>query len=114
MGLFEDHRIPLNILKIHEFIADHALGEGDVVDAITAHDRTQRTDYLQTVRAYSSTNGNVSAMAEVLHVHKNTVRYRLARLVEEFHVDLDDPYVRLWLALRVASSELADTVDRAT
>jgi hypothetical protein len=111
VALFEDHRIPLNLLKIHEFIAHHALGEGDAVSVITAHDATHGTDYLQTVRAYSSTNGNISAMADLLHVHKNTVRYRLARLVEEFHLDLEDPYVRLWLALRVMSTELADTVD---
>lgn len=114
VALFEDHRIPLNLLKIHGFIADNALGEGDAVTTISAHDREHQTDYLQTLRAYSSTNGNVSAMAAVLHVHKNTVRYRLSRLVDEFHLDLEDPHVRLWLALRVASSELADAVDGAT
>jgi sugar diacid utilization regulator len=113
VALFEDHRIPLNILKIHGFIADNALGEGDAVATISAHDRERQTDYLQTLRAYSATNGNVSAMAALLHVHKNTVRYRLARLVDEFRIDLEDPHVRLWLALRVASNELADAVDSA-
>lgn len=111
VALFEDHRIPLNILKVHEFITDHELGEGDAVETISAHDRRHQTDYLQTLRAYCSTNGNISAMADALHVHKNTVRYRLTRLVDEFHVDLDDPHVRLWLSLRVATGDLADEVD---
>ena len=114
VALFEDHRIPLNILKIHEFIADNALGEGDAVATISAHDVQHQTQYLETLRAYSSTHGNISAMASLLHVHKNTVRYRLARLVDEFHLDLEDPHVRLWLALRVATTDLADEVDRPT
>jgi hypothetical protein len=108
VALVEDHRIPLNILKVHAFIVEHGLGEGDAVATITAHDQRHQTDYLQTVRAFSSTNGNITAMAALLHVHKNTVRYRLARLAEEFDLDLDDPHVRLWLALRVATTDLAE------
>ena len=107
VALVEDHHIPLNILKIHGFIVDNELGKGDAVATITAHDLEHQTDYLQTVRAFSATNGNISAMAALLHVHKNTVRYRLARLAEEFQLDLDDPHVRLWLALRVATTDLA-------
>ena len=114
VALFEDHRIPLNILKVRDFIADNALGEGDAVATISAHDRLHHTDYLQTLRAYSATNGNVSSMAALLHVHKNTVRYRLARLVEEFRLDLEDPHVRLWLSLRVATFDLAHEVELPT
>jgi DNA-binding PucR family transcriptional regulator len=35
-------------------------------------------------------------------VHPNTVRYRLRRAAELFHLDLDDPdeVLTLWLALR--------------
>jgi DNA-binding PucR family transcriptional regulator len=38
-----------------------------------------------------------------LHVHGNTVRYRIARLAEDFRVDLDKPATRLWLWLRLAA-----------
>jgi hypothetical protein len=108
VALFEDHRIPLNLMKVQEFISDHALGEGDAVATISAHDVEHQTQYLQTLRAYVATNGNVSAMADLLHVHKNTVRYRVTRLVDEFHIALDDPMVRLWLSLRVATTDLTD------
>ena len=114
VALFEDHRIPLNLLRIQQFIADHELGDGDAVTVISAHDLKHQTDYLQTLRAYSLTNGNISEMAALLHVHKNTVRYRLTRLVDEFQSAIEDPHVRLWLALRVAGSELADSVDATT
>jgi DNA-binding PucR family transcriptional regulator len=36
-------------------------------------------------------------------VHGNTIRYRIARLEEDFQVDLDEPATRLWLWLRLAS-----------
>jgi hypothetical protein len=46
--------------------------------------------------------GNVAAVAAELHVHPQTVRYRLARLRERFGEDLDQPDARfeLELALR--------------
>lgn len=106
MALYEDHRIPLNLVEVHDFIVDQGLGEGDVVAAIEAHDQRNDTDYLETLRAFAMTNGTVSEMAALLHVHKNTVRYRLGRLVDEFDLAIDDPLVRLWCALRLSIDDL--------
>jgi DNA-binding PucR family transcriptional regulator len=46
--------------------------------------------------------GNVPATADALHVHRQTVRYRLTRLRELFGDALEDPEARfeLELALR--------------
>lgn len=106
-GLFEDHRIPLNLLKIGAFIDDNGLGDLDDIARIQAHDADQQTDYLQTLRAYLTSNGNISAMAARLHVHNNTVRYRVGRLAKDFGLDLDDPQQRLWLWLRLTTMDLA-------
>lgn len=46
-------------------------------------------------------------MAERLHVHNNTVRYRVSRLAKDFNLDLDDPQKRLWLWLRLTTMDLA-------
>jgi DNA-binding PucR family transcriptional regulator len=46
-------------------------------------------------------------MAARLHVHNNTVRYRLGRLSKDFDLDLDDPQQRLWLWLRLTTMDLA-------
>ncbi|MGO4856561.1 PucR family transcriptional regulator [Arthrobacter sp. 2MCAF14] len=67
----------------------------------------QETDYLDTLRAYMASNGNISAMAARLHVHNNTVRYRISRLAKDFALDLDDPQKRLWLWLRLTTMDLA-------
>ncbi|BCW72827.1 helix-turn-helix domain-containing protein [Arthrobacter sp. NicSoilB8] len=105
-GLFEDHRIPLNLLKIRAFIDDNGLADLDDIATIQAHDAEQQTDYLETLRAYLTSNGNISAMAARLHVHNNTVRYRVGRLVKDFDLDLDDPQKRLWLWLRLTTMDL--------
>ncbi|WP_245933298.1 helix-turn-helix domain-containing protein [Arthrobacter livingstonensis] len=46
-------------------------------------------------------------MAAGLHVHNNTVRYRLACLGKDFCIDLVDPQTRLWLWLRITTMDLA-------
>lgn len=106
-GLFEDHRVPLNLLKIGAFIDDSGLADLDDIAKIQAHDAEQQTDYLETLRAYLTSNGNITAMAARLHVHNNTVRYRVGRLAKDFDLDLDDPQKRLWLWLRLTTMDLA-------
>ncbi|NMI01390.1 PucR family transcriptional regulator [Pseudonocardia acidicola] len=53
----------------------------------------------ETLRAWLDAHGDVSATAAALHVHPQTVRYRLAGLREAFGGALDDPTARLELAL---------------
>lgn len=60
-------------------------------------------DRLATLAAWLDRPGEPRAVAAQLHVHPNTVRYRMARLGEELPVDLTDPTVRLALRLQLAS-----------
>ena len=59
-----------------------------------------------TLLAWLRHQGNVAAIAAELHVHPQTVRYRLARLREQFGETLEDPDARfeLELALRGAAT----------
>jgi hypothetical protein len=65
----------------------------------------------ETLMSWLRHRGSVPAVAAELHVHRQTVRYRLGRLRELFGVDLDDPERRLEieLALRCAD-QIAGTV----
>jgi hypothetical protein len=62
----------------------------------------QRARLEQTLLHWLRQQGNVPATAAALHVHRQTVRYRLTRLRELFGEDLEDPDSRfeLELALR--------------
>jgi hypothetical protein len=65
----------------------------------------------ETLRAWLDEPGQVTRVAERLHVHPQTVRYRVAQLRELFGERLDDPDARfeLALALRVAFTGTATT-----
>lgn len=58
----------------------------------------------QTLRAWLDAHGDVPRAAEVLDVHPQTVRYRLVGLREVFGDGLDDPVVRLELALALRAT----------
>jgi PucR C-terminal helix-turn-helix domain len=53
----------------------------------------------QTLLSWLRNRGSVPAAAAELHVHRQTVRYRLSRLRELLGSDLDDPDLRLELEL---------------
>lgn len=65
-----------------------------------------RERLLETLLAWLKYNGNVAQIAESLHVHSQTVRYRLTRLRELLGDSLDDPDARFELeyALRAPVS----------
>ncbi|MGW8377950.1 helix-turn-helix domain-containing protein [Streptomyces sp. ODS28] len=73
------------------------------VDRMLAYDAEHRTDYAATVLAWFDAVGDIASAARRLHLHPNTVRYRLRRAAERFDLDLTDPDTRLstWLQLRL-------------
>jgi PucR C-terminal helix-turn-helix domain len=66
----------------------------------------------ETLRAWLDAHGDITATAAALHVHPQTVRYRLAGLRDAFGGALDDPAARLELAvalrMKVAACVPAD------
>jgi purine catabolism regulator len=63
----------------------------------------------QTLNAYLATNGSPTEAAERLHLHRNTVLYRLGRIEELLQVDLRDAEVRLALHLALKIGEVVET-----
>ncbi|HWT95553.1 MAG TPA: helix-turn-helix domain-containing protein, partial [Solirubrobacteraceae bacterium] len=54
---------------------------------------------VRTLQVFLDERGSFVRTAERLHLHRNAVAYRIARIVEQLGVDLDDPDVRLTLQL---------------
>ena len=60
-----------------------------------------------TLTAWLDAHGDIAETATALHVHPQTVRYRLARLKESFAGALDDPVARLEVALALRAAGVA-------
>ncbi len=71
-------------------------------DAKQGGDKKQGGEFLKTLEAYFNNLGNLARTADALHVHRNTLLYRLGRIGEISGLDLDDPeeHFALWLALK--------------
>jgi DNA-binding PucR family transcriptional regulator len=72
------------------------------VGPVILYDEKHGTQLLKTLNAYMECNGNISEVAELLHVHKQSVRYRLRRITEltGFDVTKFQDAAQLYLALR--------------
>jgi hypothetical protein len=66
------------------------------------HDAQHHTQYEQTLAAYYDALGDAPRAARALHVHTNTVRYRLRRIAELCDTNFDEPGVRTALSLQLA------------
>ncbi|WP_316691111.1 helix-turn-helix domain-containing protein, partial [Pseudonocardia sp. H11422] len=78
---------------------------GGPLPALVAHDREHGTAYLPTLSAWLEHLGEPKAAAAALHIHPNTLRYRMRRIGEVARLDLTSPRVRLALQLQLCALE---------
>ncbi|GHF13963.1 PucR family transcriptional regulator [Amycolatopsis deserti] len=96
-------------IAVHQLLAAGAPDElrrsvrARVLGPLLAYDAAQGTDLVHTVRVYLECSSSPTAAARALHVHVNTLRYRIARASELLGVDLNDfiTQVDVYLALLV-------------
>jgi len=69
------------------------------LNRIIETDRTKGSDNLRLLDVHLNCDRNVSATAQTLHLHRNSVTYRLERIEEMLGMSLDDPEVRLRLLI---------------
>ncbi len=97
----QDHAPELLLAADPAVAADLAARRLAPLDELRPSARTRLT---ATLAAWLEHQGDVRATAEALHVHVQTVRYRLAQLREVFGDTLDDGRGRLELALALLAS----------
>ncbi|MGH2905852.1 MAG: PucR family transcriptional regulator [Solirubrobacterales bacterium] len=96
----DEHRIEL-ITRADPLLATEIVAERLApLNAETPHSRRRLND---TLLAWLRHDGNVPAAAAELHVHAQTVRYRMARLRELLGDALDDPDARFELEFALRS-----------
>jgi len=73
---------------------------------LLTYDAQHGTELVQTLRVLFDENTNVSQTARALYVHRNTLNYRLQRIVEIAGIDLNDAETRLALQLALKVHQL--------
>lgn len=98
LAAFEENEETLILVqkyKLHiyflSYIQNNQLDLTDpVILQIKKYDVEHSSEYFPTLRAYLFYKRDFKEMARHLHVHKNTIAYRMQRLCELFHLDLKD------------------------
>ena len=69
------------------------------VEPLLAHDENHNAELVETLEAFFVCHGNLSQTATSLHIHRNTLTYRLQRISGITRLDLNDPDARFSLQL---------------
>lgn len=97
----EEMHMQLLLDRLAEVGADEPIAPHGPLRRLIERDRVQKTELVESLRAYLDAFGDVAAAAGRLGIHHNTLRYRLQRLRETPGLDLDDPEQRLTLQLQL-------------
>lgn len=113
VATIDDVRSKAVLLELADGQAGSSALRLEGLSKMLAHDSRKQTDYATTLRAFFEAFGDVPAAAKRIGVHQNTFRYRLRRIVDLFHVHLDDPdeLLVLWLQLRLLSQQVFTDFD---
>lgn len=67
------------------------------------YDNMYKTDYLKNLYLYIRNFRNQSKLAELMHVHRNTLRYRISKIEEIMNVDLNnaDEFFSIYLSFKI-------------
>jgi len=98
----DDVRSRVVLFALQDLVAREPSLQAGKVAALADHDAERQTEYVTTLRAYLEHFGDVPAAAAAAHVHPNTFRYRMRRLVEVSDIDLGDPVERLVAQLQLS------------
>ncbi len=95
-GLDDDKLIRYEDLAggpLYYYLVQHPAAPGmchPVLDRLRLHDDENGTDYYRTLKTLCANNYHSGKAAADLHVHRNTLLYRIERMSELFGLDLSD------------------------
>ena len=80
----------------------------DAIARLAEYDRARSTSLLPTLEEFLRRRGNISATAEALYVHPNTLRQRLRRIMDISGIDLrTDDWLMVEIAVKLVKLEHA-------
>ncbi len=98
------YRLLFHLHGHHELVAFYEETLGPLLDA----DTKGNIDLLETLEGFFRYNGNLSETARAMHLHRNSLLYRLGRIEELLGHSLEDPELRLSLQIALKIRHLLE------
>lgn len=80
----------------------------DTLGTLATYDRLHDAELVHTLEVFFEHNANASQASRALFVHRNTLNYRLQRIVEITGLDLGDPEARLVFQIALKVRQLSN------
>lgn len=78
----------------------------NTVSELDVFDRENNTEFVQTLEMFLENNGNITKAAQEMHLHRNTMMYRMEKIEDILQVDLKMPEVALNLQLGIIAKKI--------
>ena len=105
IAYYEDYYLPAILLpRMEQMPQSNYLSP--VIAKVQVYDKAHSTDFLPTLRVYINSLRSTAETAESLHIHRNTLLYRLNKIEELTGVSLEDPHTFMHLMISFYMSEL--------
>lgn len=75
---------------------------------INDYDKTHKTDYENILKIYLKNNCSVQAVSKETYTHRNTINYRIKKIKEILHTELDDSEENFYFMLAFHIKEILD------
>ncbi|MFA1542438.1 helix-turn-helix domain-containing protein [Actinomadura monticuli] len=105
VALCEDHLVTLWLLADPALVEELAQRRLAVLDGMTPGQRDRLTE---TLRTWLVTRGTAAEIAALLHIHPQTVRYRMRKIERIFGAELADPEARFGIEVVLRARHLRD------
>lgn len=102
-----DHKILYNYedYVVYRFMNDYASSQNllsichPALFVLADYDKRRCTDFIHSLYIYLNNNKNLIESANILHVHRNTLSYRLNKITEIMNLDINDKNISFHLLL---------------
>ncbi|WP_067484903.1 helix-turn-helix domain-containing protein [Actinomadura hibisca] len=103
-----DHLVTLWLMADPGLLDQLARRQLGMLDSMT---EGQRERLVETLRTWLVTRGTAAEIAKLLHIHPQTVRYRMRKIEQVLGDRLEDPEARFGIEVVLRAMELRESVD---
>ncbi|HAE15490.1 MAG TPA: hypothetical protein DCG51_02970 [Erysipelotrichaceae bacterium] len=98
---FSQHMTDLLLLQISEAYTPEFYIRPEIL-RIAQYDKNYATEYLRTISIYLKNLGNMRKTADILHIHYNTIKYRINQIEQICGIDIHNDHelmIQLYLSI---------------